>query len=174
MRLILSIACILGLAGCVASNPFKMGPLLIAAPDPSQLVVTAPMLQAAASEANYPTIDIVFSRYPRGSSDTLTLRTYSIQYFTMANVAIPMTDVPLRSIPTPVTVAPPAPDVPSEARFSLSILTQAIITYLKDQPAPMTINARVKFDGERGAGDPLQLTFNVPIQLLAGPASPTP
>lgn len=174
MRRMLSFACALWLAGC-SSQDFTPGRGRIAVtPEPSQLVVTTAMLRAATAEADYPTINVDFSRYPRGSSDTITYRTYSIQYFNMANEAIPMTDVPQRSLPTPVTLMPAATDVPSNARSQLAILTPAIAAYLKDQPAPATINARVTFDGESTASGPLQFTFNVPIQVLASPASPTP
>jgi hypothetical protein len=172
MRCILSFACALWLAGC-SSQDFTPGRgRIVVAPEPSQLVVTTTMLRAA--EADYPTINVDFSRYPRGSSDTITFRTYSIQYFNMANEAIAMTDVPQSLLPTPVTLMPAATDLPSNARSQLAILTPAIAAYLKDQPPPVTINARVKFDGESTASGPLQFTFNVPIQVLTNPASPTP
>ncbi|MFN3428541.1 MAG: hypothetical protein ACK46X_01175 [Candidatus Sericytochromatia bacterium] len=173
MRRILSIACVLWLTGC--SGPtFVKGATLVVTPEPSQLVVAAPTLHSAATEADYPTIGIVFSRYPRDSSSATTFRTYSIQYFNMANTGIPMTDVPQRSFPTPITVAPPAPDVPSTARFQLSLLSPAVVTYLKNLQPPVTINARVTVNGERGPGEPVQYTFNVPIQVLASPATPAP
>jgi hypothetical protein len=174
MRCILAFACVLWMAGCSGSDFTPGRRTLVVTPEPSQLVVTTSMLQTATSEADYPTLDIVVSRYSRDSRDTITLRTSSIQYVDMANVAIPGTDVPQRAFPTPVTLVASAPDVPSQVRFPMALLTPAIANYLKDQSPPVTIAARVKFDGESTGGGPVQFTFHVPIQVQAGPASPAP